>query len=437
MEKIASMKVAFFTLGCKVNQNDSASLAALFQNKGYSVVPFEKSADIYVINTCSVTRTSDRKSAQIIRKAIGLTPGAVVVVTGCFAQMAPEEVSKIPGVNLVVGMAERPRIVELVESFMANRQNLMAICEGDGSNSSFWSLDTAEATARTRATLKIEDGCEQFCSYCIVPYARGKVRSQPPNLVQEDFRRFLERGFKEIVLTGIHLGSYGKDLGVPFSSLLRELIKIPGDFRIRLGSIEPYDLSNSLLDLITGSDKICQFLHIPLQSGCDRILELMNRDYRTAFYAGLLSNIRARNPLMGIGTDLIVGFPGETEADFQVTRDFILHQNFSRIHVFRFSPRPGTQAATLPDRVPKKVQEARSQIVQQLAAGTAAAFARKFMEKPVRVLFEEQERGVWTGLSGEYLRVHIHSELNLRNSLRMVAVSKVNGNDLEGELLLS
>lgn len=431
------MKVAFFTLGCKVNQNDTSSLAVLFQNKGYKVVPFEKGADIYVINTCSVTRTSDRKSAQIIRKAIGLNPGAVVAVTGCFAQMAAVEVSEIPGVNLVVGMAERPRIVELVESFIATRQNVVAVNGGEGSNPSFWSLDTADATARTRATLKIEDGCEQFCSYCIVPYARGKVRSQPPDLVNGDFRRLLERGFREIVLTGIHLGSYGKDLGIPLDRLLGELIEIPGDFRIRLGSIEPYDLSDSLLELITGSDKICQFLHIPLQSGCDRILELMNRGYVTSYYAGLISNIRKRNPLMGIGTDLIVGFPGETDTDFEVTRDFVFEQNFSRIHVFRFSPRPGTKAADLPVPIPKEVQEARSQIIQQLSAGTAAAFARKFIGRTVQVLFEEQKSTVWTGLTGEYLRFRIVSELNLRNSLWPVTVSKVNGNDLEGKLLLS
>lgn len=431
------MKVAFFTLGCKVNQNDTSSLAALFQSKGYGVSPFEKGADIYVINTCSVTRTSDRKSAQIIRKAIGLNPGAVVVVTGCFAQMAPEEVSGIPGVNLVVGMADRPRIVELVESYIATQQNTVAVSDGEGSNTSFWSLDTADATVRTRATLKIEDGCEQFCTYCIVPYARGKVRSQPPDLVMVDFRRFIERGFKEIVLTGIHLGSYGKDLGVPLGSLLRELIEIPGDFRIRLGSIEPYDLSDSLLDLITGSEKICQFLHIPLQSGCDRILELMNRGYVTSYYAGLLSNIRTRNPLMGIGTDLIVGFPGETDTDFEATRDFVYQQNFSRIHVFRYSARPGTKAAALPDRIPKKVQETRSQIIQQLSAETAVAFSRKFMGRTVQVLFEEQEQAVWTGLTGEYLRVRTGSELNLRNSLRSVSVFKVSENDLEGELLLS
>lgn len=431
------MKVAFYTLGCKVNQNDTASLAALFQNKGYQIVPFEKGADIYIINTCSVTRTSDRKSAQIIRKAIGLNPGAVVAVTGCFAQIAPEEVAGIPGVNLVVGMAERPKIVEKVESFIANRQNIVAVTDHEDSDNFFWSSDTADTTVRTRATLKIEDGCEQFCSYCIVPFARGKVRSQPPDQVKDDFRHLLERGFREIVLSGIHLGSYGKDLGIVLSELLQELIKIPGDFRIRLGSLEPYDISDSLLDLITSSDKICQFLHIPLQSGCDRILELMNRGYQTSYYAELLSKVRARNPFMGIGTDLIVGFPGETDTDFKTTLDFIEQQKFSRIHCFRFSVRPGTKAAALPDRIPKKVQEERSRIVQLLAARTATHFAEKFTGRIVQVLFEERIGPVWTGLSGEYLRVRISSELNLHNSLRLVSVYKTHQNDLEGKLLLS
>jgi threonylcarbamoyladenosine tRNA methylthiotransferase MtaB len=430
------MKVAFFTLGCKVNQNDSSSLVALFQNKGYRIVPFEKGADIYIINTCSVTRTSDHKSAQVIRKAIGLTPGAVVAVTGCFAQTAPEEVSGIPGVNLVVGMAERPNIVELVESYLDNRRNIVAVQEREGSNP-FWSVDTADSTMRTRATMKIQDGCEQFCSYCIVPYARGKVRSLPPTRVREDFERLLERGFKEIVLSGIHLGSYGKDLGIPLETLLAELVHTSGDFRIRLGSVEPYDMSDTLLRLIAGNDKICQFLHIPLQSGCDRILQLMSRGYQTSFYAGLLNKIRSLNPLMGIGTDLIVGFPGETESDFQATYDFIIQQNFSRIHVFRYSPRPGTRAADFPDRIPKKVQESRSRVVQQLAAGSAADFAKRFMGRPVRVLFEEQEQSVWTGLSGEYLRVRTRSELDLQNNIGWISVSNVDGNVLEGDLLLS
>lgn len=431
------MKVAFYTLGCKVNQNDSASLAALFQKKGYRIVPFEKGADIYIINTCSVTRTSDRKSAQIIRKAIGLNPGAVVAVTGCFAQIAPREVAGIPGVNLVVGMAERPKIVEIVESFIAGRENLVAVNTDTDSNNLFWSSDTADTTVRTRATLKIEDGCEQFCSYCIVPFARGKVRSQPPDKVQDDFRHLLERGFQEIVLSGIHLGCYGKDLGITFSELLRELVKIPGDYRIRLGSLEPYDMSDSLLDLIAGSDKICQSLHIPLQSGCDRILELMNRGYQISYYAELLSKIRNRNPLIGIGTDLIVGFPGETDEDFKATCEFIEQQNFSRIHSFRYSVRPGTRAAALPDRIPKKVQEERSRIVQQLAAKTATQFAKRFIGRTVKVLFEERKGLVWSGLSGEYLRVRTDSGLDLHNSLRLVTVLKTHGNELEGELLHS
>jgi threonylcarbamoyladenosine tRNA methylthiotransferase MtaB len=428
------VKVAFYTLGCKVNQNDSSGLAALFSDKGYQIVPFQKGADIYVINTCSVTGISDRKSAQAIRRAIGLTPGAMVVVTGCYAQTAPQEIAGIPGVNLVVGMADRPKIVELTEKFIASGENLLVV--GDMTDAPFWSAQNPDSTGKTRATLKIEEGCNQFCCYCIVPYARGRVRSQPPELVKQDFGRFLEKGFKEIVLTGSHLGSYGKDLSITLFDLLRELVQIPGDFRIRLGSIEPNDLFDSLIHLIATSEKICQYLHIPLQSGSDRILQRMNRGYDTANYAELLTKIRAQNPLMAIGTDVIAGFPGETEVHFEATRNFLIKQGFSRIHVFRFSPRPGTEAAGFSERVPPKTQESRSAIIQQIAARSASEYARCFTGKSVRVLFEEHDHDGWSGLSGEYLRVQVGSGQDLKNSFQPVYVTKTAAGRLFGELQL-
>ncbi len=425
------LKVAFYTLGCKVNQNDSASLASLFRDKGYQIVSFESGADIYIINTCSVTGVSDRKSAQTIRRATGLRPGAVIVVTGCYAQMAPREVAGIPGVNLVIGMADRPRIVELVEEYIASRQNRLVV--KDDAEAPFWSSGNPETTDRTRAMLKIEEGCEQFCSYCIVPYTRGRVRSQPPDLVKEDIKRFLGRDFKEIVLTGIHLGSYGKDLGITLADLLRELITLPGDFRIRMGSIEPHDLDDALIGIMTAGEKICPHLHIPLQSGCDRILQQMNRGYDTAYYAELLRKIRQQNPLMAIGTDLIVGFPGETESDFEETRRFISAQSFSRIHVFRFSPRPGTKAAGLPGRVPKKIQQSRSGEIQEIAAASSLAYARKFSGNPVQVLFEEPQADGYLGLSGEYLKVWVQTGADLRNQLQQVFITEISGEYLVGK----
>ncbi len=428
------MKVAFYTLGCKVNQNDSSGLTALFTNKGYQIVPFQKGADIYVINTCTVTEVSNRKSAQAIRRAVGLTPGAIVVVTGCYAQTAPQKIAGIPGVDLVVGMAERPKIVELTEKIIASREKLLVA--GDMTDAAFWSVQNFEGIGRTRATLKIEEGCEQFCSYCIVPYARGRVKSQPPELVKQDFSRFLMKGFKEIVLTGIHLGSYGRDLDITLFDLLRELVLIPGDFRIRLGSIEPNDLFDSFIHFVTSCEKICQYLHIPLQSGSDHILKRMNRGYDTAGYADLLTKIRDRNPLMAIGTDVITGFPGETEAYFEVVCDFIIKQNFSRIHVFRFSPRPGTKAAGFSEPVSQKTKETRSAIIRQIAERSATKYARQFIGKPVRVLFEEREGDGWSGLSGEYLRVWVGSKQDLKNSLQPVFITGGCGSQLTGKLQL-
>lgn len=425
------MRVAVSTLGCKVNQNDTQSIISLFQQAGHEIVPFSEKADVYIINTCAVTRTSERKSAQAIRRAVAASPGAIVIGTGCYAQVAPEELAKIAGVNLVVGMADRPRLVELAEEFRQERKNRVAV--GPVAESSFWVAPPAPTGfERTRATLKIEEGCEQFCSYCIVPLARGRVRSMPPELVRKEFIRLLDLGYREIVLTGIHLGCYGKDLGVNLASLLHQLFEIKGEFRIRLGSLEPTDIDPELLEVIVGNERICQYLHIPLQSGCDSILAAMNRDYTSADYAGLLTRLRERNPYIGIGTDLIVGFPGETEADFETTRKFVAEQRFSRVHVFRYSPRRGTPAADLPDRVLPAVQEKRSAVIQTLAARSGVEFARGFIGREVQVLFEEATDRGWSGWSGEYLRVEVASERQLKNRLVKVCVTDLLGRDLAG-----
>ncbi|HEX3048580.1 MAG TPA: tRNA (N(6)-L-threonylcarbamoyladenosine(37)-C(2))-methylthiotransferase MtaB [Bacillota bacterium] len=427
------MKVAFYTLGCKVNQNDTQGLAALFLNKGYEVVPFEAGAAVYVINTCCVTRTGEQKSAQMIRKAGGLNPEALIVVTGCYAQTAPGEVAGIPGVHLVVGMGERSRIVELVEEYYRNRRDQVVV--GAMAEAPFWSSVDAGITERTRATLKIEDGCDQFCSYCIVPFARGPVRSMPPDQVIHEISRLVGAGFREIVLTGIHLGAYGQDIQISLADLLPRLVAIQGDFRIRLGSLEPTDFTEELMGAIFGQPKICPYLHIPLQNGSDRILRLMNRRYGAEEYGRLLARIRERDPLIAVGTDLIVGFPGETVADFEETTAFMKQQAFSRVHVFRYSPRRGTQAAEFPERVPKRIQEERSKIIQQIAAQTGETYARKLVGGLVEALFETKVKSEWSGLTGEYLRVKIQSELDLKNCLREVSVEGYTGEYLQGSLV--
>ncbi len=429
------MKIAFHTLGCKVNQNDTESLASMFRERGHDIVSFEEPVDVYIINTCSVTNLGERKSRQIIRKATGAIPQPVVVVTGCYAQTSPEDVAGIAGVNLVVGMAERPQLVKLVEEYFKDRQNKVRV--SDVGLEKFWTkLPVSHSSERTRSTLKVQEGCDQFCSYCIIPLARGRIRSLPLNEAVGEFTALVAGGYREIVLTGIHLGAYGKDLGLTLADLLKELLRIPGDFRIRLGSIEPNDFDENLIEMIINNKRICQYLHIPLQSGSDHILKLMNRHYSLKYYHDLLKRIRSKNPLIAIGTDLIVGFPGETEQDFIEICQFLEEEAFSRVHVFRFSPRKGTAAATFPGRIPGQVQEARSKKVQEIATKTSLDYACRFMGKYVEVLFEEKTATGWTGLSGEYLRAEIATDADLKNKLTKVLITEISGNILKGTYFL-
>jgi len=427
------MKVAFFTLGCKVNQNDTQGIIAIFSKQGYEVVPFSVGADVYVINTCTVTGVGAQKSRQVIRRATKFSETAVVVVTGCYAQIGATEIAQIPGVNLVVGMADWLRLPALVDEFCQNRRNQSLVCERT-EKTEWLELPVTNFGAHTRATLKIEDGCDQFCSYCIVPYARGGVRSMPLQLVKENFFKLLQEDYHEIVLTGINLGSYGKDLGIKLVNLLVELLSIPGEYRIRLGSIEPLDLDFELRQLILNHPKICQHLHIPLQSGADRILKLMNRGYDLEYYQQLVISLRQKNPKISIGTDLILGFPTETETDFEQIVAFVAKQNFSKMHLFRYSPRQGTKAALLSDRVPQKIQEKRVQQLQQIAFESSSKYANSFVGQEVEVVFEEQVTGAWTGLSGEYLRVSCPEVEIVPNCLTKVLVMENDGEKLKAVL---
>jgi threonylcarbamoyladenosine tRNA methylthiotransferase MtaB len=427
------MKVAFHTLGCKVNQNDTESLMGLFRSRGYEIAPFEPGADIYVINTCTVTKLGEGKSRQFIRKAVGYQPQAVVV-TGCYPQVAPEEAAAISGVDLVIGMAERPQIVELVETFMQDRKRMVRVNPvaelGDWTH-----LPVGTGSERTRASLKIQEGCNQYCSYCIVPYARGKVRSMPPQQVATEFKTLLDAGYKEIVLSGIHLGLYGQDMGINLNTVIAELVRIEGEFRIRLGSIEPTDFTDELLENVLNHPKICQYLHIPLQSGSDRILRMMNRGYNLEYYSKLLDTLRKYNPLLAVGTDLIVGFPGETAADFETSCNYVAARQFSRMHIFRYSPRKGTPAADFPGRVSKTVQGERSKAMYQIAAESEREYRSRFLGKTVKVLFEEADGERWSGLSGEYLRVKVETQTDLKNMLIPVRIDEIQGNNLAAKII--
>lgn len=340
------MKVALTTLGCKVNQFETETMEGLFKQRGYEVVSFEARADVYVINTCSVTSLGDRKSRQIIRRAHRENPQAIVAVCGCYAQVAPDEIRAIEGVRVVLGTKERAHIVDYVEKAM-QEDGIQGTITDIMKAKTFEDIPLYDSPERTRAFLKIEDGCQNFCSYCIIPYARGPVKSRLPEHVRREAEKLVAMGFKEIVLTGIHLGAYGRDLpgDITLADACREVLSVPGLKRLRLGSLESIELSPELFALIREDERFCAHLHLPLQAGSDKVLKDMNRHYDTQEFARLIEHIEEEVPGVAISTDIIVGFPGETEEDFEQGLAFVEKMNFARMHVFPYSRRTGTPAA--------------------------------------------------------------------------------------------
>ena len=388
------MKVALTTLGCKVNQFETETMEGLFKQRGYEVVPFDACADVYVINTCSVTSLGDRKSRQIIRRAHRENPQAIVAVCGCYAQVAPEEIRAIEGVRVVLGTKERAHIVDYVEKAM-HEDGIQGTITDIMQAKTFEDIPLYDSPERTRAFLKIEDGCQNFCSYCIIPYARGPVKSRQPEHVRREAEKLVARGFKEIVLTGIHLGAYG-----------REVLSVPGLKRLRLGSLESIELSPELFALIRADERFCAHLHLPLQAGSDKVLKDMNRHYDTAEFARLIKHVEQEVPGVAISTDIIVGFPGETEEDFQQGLDFVEKMNFARMHVFPYSRRTGTPAAARKDQVEEAVKKERVHRMQALADRKAEEFHKSFIGREMRVLFETEKDGITDGLTDNYIRVY-------------------------------
>lgn len=442
--------VAFYTLGCKVNQQETASLVELFRERGFKRVAFKSKADVYVINTCTVTHTADQKSRQMIRRAISQQPDAVVAVVGCYSQVSPQELLAIPGVDLVVGTRERARLVELVQKLLEQRRagerpkrGIDAVYPLE-SGLEFEQLPFPNHSVRTRAALKIEDGCEQYCSYCIIPYARGPIRSLHPDHAKEQLSELIKAGYREIVLTGVHTSAYGRDLpaGMTLASLLQRLVDLPGDFRLRLSSVEPAEVTEELLDVLASSPRICRQLHIPLQSGDDEILCSMDRPYTAEEYRQLFLHARELIPGLAITTDVMVGFPGEREQHFENTYEFIAALPFRDLHVFKYSPRPGTPAAEMDGQVVPAAKDARSKRLRVLAGELAASFARSFVGETLTVLVERPARrrsGWWEGLTDNYLRVIFPAsseEPNLRGKLLPVTILAVGERDeLQGELV--
>jgi len=406
--------VCFVTLGCKVNQTESEAMAQLFREAEYQVVSAQEEADVVVVNTCTVTNTGDSKSRQVIRRMIKAHPESVVVVMGCYAQTAPGEVLGIDGVDLVLGNQDRTKILEWIERVKAEKVPQNAV-RGIWDAEEFEELPQLSEEHRTRAMLKIQEGCNQFCTYCIIPYARGPLRSRRPENAIAEARRLVEEGYPEIVLTGIHTGYYGQDLRDDWNlaRLVQELDKIPGLRRLRLSSIEPMEYTTELIEIIVSSDKVCPHLHIPLQSGSDKVLVRMNRPYDLNEYGALLERLRQRIPNLAVTTDVIVGFPGETDEDHASTIEFVKSCNFSGIHVFPYSKRKGTPAADYPDQVLKKLKDERVKELLAVARDSQARFSRGFIGNSVEVLIERVDlKGCAVGHTPHYIQVEIPAREN-------------------------
>ena len=396
------------TLGCKVNQFETETMEGLFRARGYDVVPFEERADVYVVNTCSVTHLSDRKSRQLIRRAARTNPSACIAVTGCYAQVAPEEIRALDGVRVVIGTKERARIVDYVEASLRADAGVAGAITDIMQARVFEDIALHAMPHRTRAFLKIEDGCQNFCTFCIIPYARGAVKSRELSAVAREMHLLTEAGFHEVVLTGIHLGAYGIDLAArpTLADACRTALAEAGLRRLRLGSLESVELSHDLLALMRTEPRFAAHLHLPLQAGSDAVLRAMNRHYTTGQFAQLLADVRAAVPGVAISTDIIVGFPGETEEDFAAGLDFVRQMGFARMHVFPYSARRGTPAARRTDQVPPMVRKERAARMQALAEELAEAYHRSVLGSAAEVLFETCEEGVTDGLTETYIRVY-------------------------------
>ena len=400
-------KVALTTLGCKVNQFETEVMEGLFKKENYEIVPFDEQADFYIINTCSVTNLGEKKSRQLIRRAQRLNPQGIIAVTGCYSQLDPETIRAMEGVRVVIGTKERGRIVALVEQAARENRQVEAVADIMQAKE-FEDIPLFDMPERTRAFLKIQEGCTNFCSYCIIPYTRGPLRSRQLPSLKAEAEKLVAAGFKEIVLTGIHLGAYGRDLEeqVSLVDAVRAVLAVPELKRLRLGSLESIELSPELFALMCEDKRFSRHLHLPLQAGQDQVLKAMNRHYTTAEFAALLDKIEKSVPGIAISTDIIVGFPGETEAMFAEGLAFVERMNFAKMHVFPYSKRDGTPAALMIDQVPEPVKKERAHKMQQLAAIKTEQFHQEFVNQQVEVLFETNQKGIFNGLTDNYIRIY-------------------------------
>ena len=418
--------VKFITLGCKVNQYETNAMAQKFLEKGYKVIEeYEQNGekpDICIINTCTVTNMSDRKSRQMLRREKENNKNVIVVAVGCYAQVAKNELNKIPEIDLVLGNNEKVDIVKYVEDYINENENNIEI-EDVMQSRLFSDFGDITFTEKTRAVVKIQDGCDRFCSYCIIPYARGRVRSRKPESIISEITKIAEKDIKEVVITGIHIASYGKDFKEEYKliDLLEEINKIDGIERIRLGSIEPLLITDEFVERLKKLDKICHHFHLSLQSGCDETLKRMNRRYTTEQFREIVKRLRNAYNDVNLTTDIIVGFPGETEEEFEKTYQFLDEIKFYKMHVFKYSQRKGTKAAVMPNQIPGDIKELRSRKLIELSNKNEFEINQKYIGQKVEVLFEEEKEGVFKGHTANYILVYCNDEKeNLSNKIQEV-----------------
>ena len=429
--------VAFYTLGCKVNQYETNAMEQQFIQNNYKIVDNTEKADIYVINTCTVTNMADRKSRQMLRRVKEINQSAVIVVCGCYAQVAKTELEQIPEVDIILGINEKNKIVQIVEEYLASKNNIIEVADVS-KQKEFLDFGDVTYTEKNRAVIKVQDGCNMFCSYCLIPYARGRIRSRKIENVVSEIEKIAKQGIKEVVITGIHVASYGKDFeneNIRLINLLEEINKIEGIERITLSSLEPTIVDEEFAQRLSKLEKICDHFHLSLQSGCDATLKRMNRKYTTARYKEATEILRKFYPNANFTTDVIVGFPGETDEEFNQTYKFLKEIEFYKMHIFKYSPRKGTVAEKLPNQVDGNIKEERSKKLIELSNNMQNEKNSQYIGKTVKVLFEEYENGYYKGHTTNYMVVKV-KEKEQDGFIDNIKDIEIIGNDTQTEELI-
>lgn len=432
------LKVGFYTLGCKVNQYESNAMMQKMQEAGYKIVDIdEETADIYIVNTCTVTNMSDRKSRQILRRLKSKNKNSIIVAVGCYVQVAKQELEKMPEIDIVLGNEEKTDIAQYITDFIAKKEKIVEI-ENIDIQKEFKDMGQITYTEKTRAVVKVQDGCNQFCSYCIIPFARGRVRSRKQESVIKEIEQISKKGIKEVVITGIHVASYGKDFGNDngLIELLEKINEIEGITRIRLGSLEPKIMTEQFVERLSKLEKICHHFHLSLQSGCNETLKRMNRKYTTSEVKQIIERLRKYYKDVMITTDIIVGFPGETDEEFNTTYEFLKSIKLYKMHIFQYSQRKGTRAAIAPNQVDGNIKEFRSKKLIELSNENEYNYNKSMIGQTVEVLFEEQEiengKTYYKGHTQNYMLVKYETSENLENKLRNVKILQAEKEFLKG-----